>query len=516
MDIVTYAKNIGAVLATATTLAYVSGYVALRTRAHILGTDPGFTLLDEGYVFAGFRFLFVTLITLLLLAPIVLILRSVLEFANGYIPAGLGNLVQWVILTLVAGVTLFSFKILSVNGVLLQPRAAMSHSVLQEAIIEGGSTMGIILTFSLVLLATLSALWLKSRLSIGHDSFVWVLGIVVAIQQLMLPIYHGALFADRKVQVLAATPSSVQRISRPLGIVDRTSEHATLLGIDGQGQKQLATIKLEDLNGIPINKIVKLKDFLEKDLAANQEQRVKETPILSDKKHSPGSTPISGDEIMSSNDTGAAKNVLQTFLDYLQMTFEAIGSLGDSVVESGQLWSVELDSTGKPFKARRIGKQNNLAWPVGRPEGKIIYALQKNQIVRFNAEDQSTEFVDTDPHWVKLLGVNQDGAILGMIYQNDENRSAILTKNGDLQVSQPPTSDEEKTQRSRFLQENRSYVGNRTLFVERSERGGRGFDVFLKTEDQIVNISDCGDDSCGQPSVSPDFRRVFYIRQPRY
>ena len=66
MDIIAHSKNIGTVLGTASVLAYVSGYLALRARAHALGTDPGFKLVDEAYVFAGFRFVFITFMVFLI------------------------------------------------------------------------------------------------------------------------------------------------------------------------------------------------------------------------------------------------------------------------------------------------------------------------------------------------------------------------------------------------------------------------------------------------------------------
>src|SRR5215470_17390350 len=63
-DLVENAKNVGIVLTSASAASYASGYLALRSRAHALGTDPGFTLLDQAYVFAGFRFTLSTLVAL--------------------------------------------------------------------------------------------------------------------------------------------------------------------------------------------------------------------------------------------------------------------------------------------------------------------------------------------------------------------------------------------------------------------------------------------------------------------
>ena len=60
-------------------------------------------------------------------------------------------------------------------------------------------------------------------------------------------------FCGPQVRVLAATPGTVQGIAGPLGIVDRTSDHVTLLGLNAEGNGRLATIKLETLTGYRLN-----------------------------------------------------------------------------------------------------------------------------------------------------------------------------------------------------------------------------------------------------------------------
>ena len=227
MDIITHSKNIGTVLGTASVLAYISGYLALRARAHALGTDPGFKLVDEAYVFAGFRFFFITFVVFLISAPAVLLIRWGAVWIARHVPTDMLHYAEWILLVLVALLTILSFKIVGVSGVLLEQSLFFAHdSGLHGAILGRENVLALILTFASVMLATLSALWFQARLTSGkaHSEFDWALGVIVAVQILMLPIYHGALFADRKVRVLAATPGTVQGIAGPLGIVDRTSD----------------------------------------------------------------------------------------------------------------------------------------------------------------------------------------------------------------------------------------------------------------------------------------------------
>ncbi len=504
MDIVTYAKNIGVFLATTSTLAYISGYLALRARAFALGTDPAFTLVDEGYVVAGVRFVFVTLIILLLLSPVTLAIRSAASWLYAQLPNSLLNTSQWLLLGFLALGTLFlTVKILSVNGVLLQQRNSGPSSFVQEAVM--GSAGGVVLIFTVTLLAMLSILWLKMHLSTTNTLFAWVLGIVVAIQILLLPMFHGALYADRMVRVLGTSPKAVQNLKQPFGIVDRTSAHVTLLGLDAKNQRNLVTIKLDDLNGVPIKKIVSLKDFVTKELVNIE---VTGELAMSEK--------TSSESTQSSTEAENNKGFFKLLINSLQVTFEAIGSLGESVVDYGQIWAVELDDTGKPSEPRRIGKASNLSWPILDPKDQTIYALQQDQIVQLSDDGQIFKVIDNQKQWTKLLGVTEQGVILGMVYDNDESRQALLNADGSITVSSSPQSDEEQKRKLALMQESRSYSGNRSLYVERSTRGGRGFDVFFNIEGLAINLSNCGDDRCGQPSLSPDNKRVLYVRKSRY
>lgn len=491
-------------MATVATLVYISGYLALRARAFTLGTDPAFTLAYEGYVFAGFRFVFISLLILLILSPIILAVRFGALWMNERVPGALLNTGQWLLLALLAICTLYiTFKILSVNGVLLQEKSHGSNSLLERAVM-GGQT-AVILMFAILFFTTLTVLWLKTHLSAVNDPFTWVLGIVVAIQLFLLPIFYGSLYADRKVRVLAATPNAVKGLKEPLGIVDRTSDYVTLLGLDKNDERRLVTIKLDELNGVPVKNIVSLKKFVQNELAYTEG---KGWGLIPEK--------TSQENITSNNTANVDKAFFKQLIDYLHVTFENIGSLGDNVVAYGQIWSVEFDTSGKPAKPNKISEASNLAWPVLAPKGQTIYAIQQDRIVQLSDSGQPITEVDNQKQWIKLFGVTEHGDILGMIYEDGKSILATLQADRKIILSPAPKSEEEQERKSILEQENRAYAGNRSLHVERSTRGGRGFDVFFKTGELVVNLSDCGDDRCGQPSLSPDFRRVFYVRKSRY
>lgn len=504
MDLTSYLKSLGGVLATVTTLVYVSGYLALRARAFALGTDPAFALAYEGYVFAGFRFVFISLIILLLSCPIILAIRWAASWTCQHVSGAWMNAGQWLLLILLAICTLYiTVRILSVNGLLLRQESGGSHSMLEEAVL--GGQMAVAIMFAVVLLAALSALWLRTRVPAVNSPFTWVLAIVVTMQLFLLPICYGALYADRKVRILAAIPGVVKDLKEPLGIVDRTSDHVTLLGLNKTNERRMVVVKLDELNGVPVKEIVSLKKFVQNELSHAGEEGVVSMP----KK--------TGQDVTTSDSKADVdRGFFKQLVAYLHVTFENIGSLGGTVVANGQVWSVELDAMGKPAKPTRIGTASNLSWPVCDLKDGTVYAIRDGRIVRLGDGGQSLTEVDKQKQWAKLFGVTESGDVLGMIYENGESMLATLHADGTVAVSPAPTSEEEQRYQSVLEQENRTYAGSRSLYVERSTRGGRGFDVFLKKGDGVTNLSDCGDDQCGQPSLSPDFRRVLYVREPRY
>ncbi|OPY76445.1 MAG: hypothetical protein A4E65_03184 [Syntrophorhabdus sp. PtaU1.Bin153] len=272
MDIISWLKNVGAVLATITTLVYASGYLALRARAFALGTDPAFTLVYEGYVFAGFRFVLISLIILLVSCPLIAAVRWGALWVQGHVPGPFLGAIQWLVLVLVAIATLYlTFKILSVNGLLLRRQNSGSNSWIAEAIT--GGWIAVVLMFVVVFLAALSVLWLRTRMSAANEPFTWMLAIIAAIQLILVPISYGALYADRKVRVLAAVPDGAKVLKEPLGIVDRGSGYATLYGLDANNERSLVTVKIDELNGIPIKNIVTLKKFVQNELVHGEEKR---------------------------------------------------------------------------------------------------------------------------------------------------------------------------------------------------------------------------------------------------
>jgi hypothetical protein len=518
-DILPQLKDLGGVLATLSACGYVTGYLAMRARARALGLSPAFKLVDEAYVFAGFRVFFITLIVLLLSAPLLLAARPALHWLASRAPAGALPGVRCLALSVVLAWTLFNLRILGTSAVLVKP--AQGAAALERAVLDGSGSVALIIWATL--LPVVSGLWLWQRITVSQGPFEWLLGLALGIQLCSLPIYHGALFADRAVRVLASRPEGLDFLEEPVAIVDQTGKQATLLGVDREGTLALITMAQDDLKRVHVRRVVALPDLL-----GELRSRVGAQPRAAFVEHSAstvhltdGAASTSARSAMKNNSGSKSVSIknnatfLELVVEQLRLTFEAIGSLNETPLVEGQLWEARIDAEGRVRSRRRIGTDSSLAWPVSPPGGDKIWALQAGHLVSVAADGSIAKPAD-DTRWCKLLGATSAGQVLGFVAAKPQAVPAIFTPPAGL-VRGVPEDDGESAEKLAVLrQDTRSYAGQTRLSVARSERGGRGFDVYLSGPSGRSNVSDCGDDSCGQASLASEPDRVLYVRAPRY
>ena len=192
-------------------------------------------------------------------------------------------------------------------------------------------------------------------------------------------------------------------------------------------------------------------------------------------------------------------------LDQINMLFNRAGSLAGGVTR-GAVWRLELMSG----KRQRIGAAD-LSWPVAATSDGPVFALHGRRLVRL-AADGTEAPVGDDGAWRKLLGVLPDGRVLGFVVGEARARPALLLHDHVIQIVPAPESDEERQREALALQEDRDYVDGKRLAVRRSERGGEGFDIYLIEGNTQRNMTDCGNDRCGQPSLTSDGLAMLYIR----
>lgn len=90
----------------------------------------------------------------------------------------------------------------------------------------------------------------------------------------------------------------------------------------------------------------------------------------------------------------------------------------------------------------------------------------------------------------------------------------IMSAAGVLSIGPSPQTDEVVRATSSYF---RTAAPRRRarLVIRSSKRGGWGQDVFIEWNGhKPTNLSDCGDDFGGQPSLSADGTRVLWIRSP--
>jgi hypothetical protein len=217
--------------------------------------------------------------------------------------------------------------------------------------------------------------------------------------------------------------------------------------------------------------------------------------------------------VTGASPTSSENSILaQTFwagIDYLGLIFKAVGSLGGGAGR-GQVWIVEV-TTGS---GRQVSAADDLSWPVLAQDRSTIFALRGQQLVRLQLGGDSIVPVGPEANWRRLIGVDAIGNVLGFVAGRPRAQPALMTRKGGLLLLPQPETEQERERVSMLLQENLAYVKGRQLTVARSRRGGRGYDVSIVTGDAVKNLSDCGDDACGQPSLSPDGRYVLYVRTP--
>ena len=252
----TLLQTAATVLAGLSSIGYACGYLAMRARANALGTDPGFTLVDEAYVFAGFRFAIVLLVAAVITFPAVLAVLGVAGWLARIRPR-IATILEPVALALVAIFVILQFNVLAVDNLLLRDsRDGWAEAALGR---NGG---GVELTLFSAALAILLGLWLQRRWT-GDGAVTMALMILTLLQLILLPIIHGIFYADRKVRVFDSAPASAPALKGAVGVVFRGSGKVTLFGVNGDGKKRTVVVNEDELVGRSVSGIASLPDFLQ-------------------------------------------------------------------------------------------------------------------------------------------------------------------------------------------------------------------------------------------------------------
>ena len=249
-EIAESAKNAGVVLTALSGAGYACGYLVVRARARALGTDPGFALVDQAYVFAGFRFLLALLFALLVMALPLLLFREIGRFAGLLAPGALFGLEIFAAVSVGAATVGAYVATFGVSGVLLSP----SSGWLARAALEQNN-YGALLFLATTLLGSATLLWADahSTRAGGLDTLGVVLLLIGALLLVLLPLQHGAFNADRNARQLERAPDGVTGFAPPIWLVDRgASDRVVVYGHATDGKGRLMTLKADVLDGIAV------------------------------------------------------------------------------------------------------------------------------------------------------------------------------------------------------------------------------------------------------------------------
>lgn len=252
-------KNAAVVLTALSGAAYACGFLVVRARARALGADPGFVLIDQAYVFAGFRFVLVFLLSLLISVPLLLLLRWLGGRALQLDPGPLFALETGA--AIVAGaLTIWVYLATTgVSGVLLSPS---SNWVAGAAL--GRNPYGVLLALATTVATAALLLWSRAHfLRTGHlDQLGASLALIAMLLLLLLPIQHGVFHADRNARRLGGAPQGASGLAPPVWVVDRAADRVTLFGRGADGHARLVTLKADQLDGVAVVEVGKLSDAL--------------------------------------------------------------------------------------------------------------------------------------------------------------------------------------------------------------------------------------------------------------
>jgi hypothetical protein len=509
-------SDAGAAFAALSGAAYACGYLVVRSRDRALGADPSLGLINDAYVFAGFRFVLSLLLALLLVSPVVAAVRWAAARIIAAMPGPAAILAWATALVLAALVVAQLVVVLGVRNILLTPAAGAGgeRPLVQAALGYGAAGLG--LTLATAASAAVLASWTSEEIvKGGKRAIVVVLALTTALQFLLLPVIHGAFFADRSVRVLEAAPTSAPGLVGRVGILDQSADRATLFGVNTAGQGRFVEVDRASLNGMAVVSVTPLRTFVaQMGLGAALAASLSGPAAADGPLRRPSA--LRGHFLLvaaSRSVPSAVKAELfwHILVDHLRATFENIGSLGESGAGNGVVCLATV-AQGRVESVRPLAVDGGLSWPILDAAGNV-YALRGRQLLRFPAGGGAREAVGAPADWVKLLGVAPDGAVLGFVASPPFARPAAISASGELTVFDPPVTDEDRQRHRALLQESRRFADGVELRIGRSGRGGRGYDVFLRTQDgSITDVSDCGDAYCGQPSISPDGKTVAFVR----
>ncbi len=186
---------------------------------------------------------------------------------------------------------------------------------------------------------------------------------------------------------------------------------------------------------------------------------------------------------------------------------------------SGQIWLAELGSQ----RTRGLTRAGGYRSPVFTAGGNSVVALKAGDIVRLPVGGGAPERLYTIKRISKLVGFNRDAPDQLLVVTEDPVGKPgigwLSVKTGRIvPIPYDAASSEDQRMLEHLRGWDRAYGATRVYVdnVSKQSLAGRPVErtgVFLKTDGgKPINVSQCEDVDCGQPSLSPDGRLVVFIK----
>jgi len=183
---------------------------------------------------------------------------------------------------------------------------------------------------------------------------------------------------------------------------------------------------------------------------------------------------------------------------------------------SGDIWTVNANGSGRIALTSGGGYRS----PIFAPAGDYIYALKADTLMRIPAGGGAAQAMLTAAGVIKLVGVDGSNA----------NALIVLTDRGSAPLSELSLSDgkivalapdantgAEQMLLTQIRGDDRTYRNAKLYLHTETKRGiSREIewtDVYLRRGSQpSMNVSACDGVNCMQPALSPDGRRVAFVK----
>lgn len=214
--------------------------------------------------------------------------------------------------------------------------------------------------------------------------------------------------------------------------------------------------------------------------------------------------------------TGAGESLIRKLLRVTGLTAAPQTKAADDAVEPGDIWLVSLDGASPTPLTTGGGYRS----PIFSGADGTILALNGDALVRIGRGGGRPVPLSTVTGIVKLVGFDADNAdeLVVLLEAQTSPLGALSLKNGKVTpLDYDGKLDAERRMLAQIRGQERIY-GDTSVYVQTETRRGLSrtiewTDVYLRRGNLPPrNVSLCDGVSCAQPALSPDGRRVAFVK----